>query len=102
MIAAILALVAQLAPVLSSASQIASVITTLEGIISTITAEVTAVLPMIKNIITALQSNGNVTADQMAALTALDAATDAAFEAAAKDAGAAPDPAASAGDPPAP
>lgn len=94
MLAAILALVAQLAPVLSNASQIASVISTLEGIMSAVTAEVQAVLPMIKNIISALQSNGNITADQMAALTALDAATDSAFEAAATAAGAQPDPAA--------
>ena len=92
MIAALLALVAQLAPVLSSASQIASVIATLESIVSTVTSEVTAVLPMIKNIIAALQTNGAITADQMAALTALDAATDAAFEDAAKAAGAPADP----------
>lgn len=94
MLAAILALIAELAPVLSSATQIASVISTLEGIMSAVTAEVQSVLPMIKNIIAALQSNGNITADQMAALTALDAATDAAFEAAAAADGAAPDPAA--------
>lgn len=94
MLAAILALVAQLAPLLGDAAQIASVISTLETIIATATAEVKAVLPMIKNIITALQSNGNVTADQLAALKALDAATDADFEAAASDDGAAADPSA--------
>ena len=92
MLTALLALVAQLAPTLSSAANIASVIATLETIISDVTAEVTAVLPMIKNIIAALQSNGNITADQMTALTALDAATDAAFESAATADGAAPDP----------
>lgn len=92
MIAALLALIAQLAPVLSSATQIASVISTLETIISAATAEVQAVIPMIKNIIAALQGNGNITADQMAALKALDAATDGDFEAAATAAGAAPDP----------
>lgn len=95
MLASLLALVAALAPTLSSVASIASVISTLEGIISVVTDEVQAVLPMIKNIITALQSNGNITSDQMAALAALDAATDAAFEAAAKEAGADPDPAAS-------
>ena len=92
MLAALLALVAQLAPVLSDASQIASVISTLESIMATVTAEVQAVLPMIKNIISALQSNGAITADQMAALTALDAATDAAFEQAAAADGAPADP----------
>ena len=94
MIAALLALISELAPVLSSASQIASVIGTLQNIMSVVTSEVQAVLPMIKNIISALQGNGNITADQMTALQALDAATDAAFESAAKDAGAAADPAA--------
>lgn len=94
MIAALLSLVSQLAPVLSSASQIASVISTLESLISLATKEVQAVLPMIKNIIAALQGNSNVTADQMTALQALDAATDDAFEQAALAAGAEPDPSA--------
>lgn len=80
MLAAILALIAQIAPVISDAGSITSIITTLEGFVSAATAEVKAVLPMIKNIITALKSNGAVTADQMAALNALDTATDAAFE----------------------
>ena len=93
MIAALLSLLAQLAPVLSSASQIASVISTLESIISLGVKEVQDVIPMVKNIIAALQSNGNVTEEQMAALKALDEATDADFEAAAKDAGADPEPA---------
>ena len=93
MLAALLALIAEISPALSTASAIGSVITTLENIVGTVTSEVTAVLPMIKNIIAALQGNGNVTPDQMAALTALDAATDAAFEQAAAADGAAPDPA---------
>jgi len=92
MIAALLALIAQLAPVLSDAAQIASVISTLENIITAATSEVQAVLPMIKNIIAALQGNGNVTAAQLTALQALDAATDANFETAATAAGASPDP----------
>lgn len=92
MLAALLSLVATLAPTLSSVESIASVISTLEAIISAATKEVQAVLPMIKNIIGALQSNGNITPDQMTALQALDAATDSDFEAAAKDAGADPDP----------
>jgi hypothetical protein len=92
MLAAILALVAQIAPVISDAGSITNIITTLEGFVSAATAEVEAVLPMIKNIIAALKSNGAVTADQMAALNALDAATDAAFEQAAAADGAPVDP----------
>lgn len=95
MVATLLALIAQLAPLFSGAAQIASVISTLETILSDVTSEVEAVLPMIKNIIAALQGNGAVTADQMAALKALDEATDDAFEQAAAAAGAPPDPAAS-------
>ena len=41
---------------------------------------------------TKIRKTVTVTADQMAALTALDAATDAAFESAATAAGSAPDP----------
>lgn len=92
MLAAVLALVAQIAPVISDAGAITSIITTLQGWITNITAEVEAVLPEIKNIIGALQGNGSVTADQMATLQALDVATDAAFEAAASAAGAPADP----------
>lgn len=93
MLAALLSLVATLAPALSSAESIASVISTLESIISVVTKEVQDVLPEIKNIIAALRSNGNITQDQMLALKALDMATDDAFEQAASDAGADPDPA---------
>lgn len=92
MVAALLALIAQLAPTLSDATAIANVISTLENIISVVTSEVQAVLPMIKNIIAALKGNGAVTADQMAALNALDTATDAAFEQAAAADGAPADP----------
>ena len=73
---------------LSDSSAIANVISTLEQIISTGIQEVEDVAPIIKNIIVALQGNSSVTAAQMQQLQQLDAATDAAFEAAATAAGA--------------
>ena len=73
---------------LSDSSAIANVISTLEQIISTGIQEVEDVAPIIKNIIAALQGNSSVTAAQMQQLQQLDAATDAAFEAAATAAGA--------------
>lgn len=80
MLATILALIAEIAPAISDVALIGKIISTLEGIVSVVTTEVQAILPMIKNIIAALQSNGSITADQMTQLQALDAATDAAFE----------------------
>lgn len=80
MLATILALIAEIAPAIGDVASIDKIITTLEGIVSTVTTEVQAVMPMIKNIIAALRSNGSITADQMTQLEALDAATDAAFE----------------------
>jgi hypothetical protein len=83
----LLTLLAQIVGGLSDASAITSVITTLENIIAAGIQEIQTVAPMIKNIITALQNNGSITADQMTQLEALDAATDQAFEAAATAAG---------------
>ena len=83
----LLTLVATLVGELTKSSSIQSVITSLQQIVTAGVQEVSDVAPMIKNIIGALKSNAAITADQMAQLEALDAATDAAFEAAAKDAG---------------
>lgn len=76
-----------IASLTTESGTIATIIATLENIIVAGVAEVQAVAPMIKNIITALKSNTAITADQMTKLEALDAATDQAFEAAAAAAG---------------
>lgn len=81
-ILALLGVLSQIAPVLGS-SAITSVITALVQIVPTLITTVEDVVPMVKNIIAALQSNTAVTADQLAQLQALDAQVDAAFEAAA-------------------
>jgi hypothetical protein len=88
----LLTLLATIVGGLTDNSAITNVITTLEQIIAAGIAEVEAVTPYIKNIISALQNNSAVTADQMTQLAALDQATDAAFEAAATAAGAPPNP----------
>ena len=83
---ALLAVIAQIAPSLGASSTITTIINALIQIIPTVIKEVEDVVPIIKNIITALQNNGNITPDQLTQLTALDAQVDAAFEAAATDA----------------
>lgn len=83
----LLTLLATIVGGLTDASQITSVIATLEQIITSGAALIEADLPFIKNIISALQNNSAVTADQMTQLQQLDQATDAAFEAAATAAG---------------
>jgi hypothetical protein len=88
----ILSLVAQIAGTTSEAATIQNIIVKLENILPLIGDEISALYNMVKNIITVLMNNGNITAEQMLALQALDAATDAKFEAAAVAAGAAPDP----------
>lgn len=82
-VTSLLALLATIVGGLSDTSQIAQVIATLTQIITAGVQEIEDVAPYIKNIIAALQSNGAITADQMTQLAALDAQTDAAFEAAA-------------------
>ena len=81
-ILALLGVLSQIAPVLGS-SAITSVINALVQIVPALITTVEDVVPMVKNIIAALQSNTAVTADQLAQLQALDAQVDAAFEAAA-------------------
>lgn len=76
----------QLIPAISgNASAIGSVITTLVQIIPAIEQAAEALIPPIKAIIAALSADAATTADQMAALQALDAQCDQAFEAAAVD-----------------
>jgi hypothetical protein len=64
------------------------VLAALVKIVPIIAANASNFLQPVKNIIAALQASGNVTADQMAQLQALDAQVDAAFDAAASSAGA--------------
>ena len=82
-IIALLTIIAQIAPSLGATSTITAIINALITIIPTVVKEVEDVVPIIKNIIAALQSNATTTPDQMAQLTTLDAQCDAAFEEAA-------------------
>ena len=92
----LLALIEALLPTIgvASTSVIEKIVAALVQIVPIIAANASNFLTPVKNIIAALQSSGAVTPDQMTALQALDAQVDAAFEAAATDASAAPDPAA--------
>lgn len=81
-IVALLAVIGQISSALGG-TEITAVITTLSQIIPALVGEVEDVVPMIKNIIAALQSNTAITPEQQAQLAALDAQCDQAFEAAA-------------------
>jgi hypothetical protein len=81
-IAAALALIETAAPLFQNNAQITQVIATLETWVPIVEQGATDLVQPIKNVIAALQNNGNVTADQIAALQALDAKVDAAFDAA--------------------
>lgn len=81
-IQAALAIIQTVAPLLQNNAQVTAVISTLETWLPVIEQGATDLVQPIKNVIAALQSNGNVTADQIAALQALDAKVDAAFDAA--------------------
>lgn len=85
MSAAILAILNVILQISSSASAptIISIISMLEQAIPFLVKEYQDVAPMIKNIIAALRSNGDLTDAQQAQLNVLDGQTDAAFEAAA-------------------
>lgn len=86
-LASLLTLLVTIVSGLTDATQIQTVINTLEQIITSGIAEVEVIGPIIQNIISALQNNTAVTANQMIQLGAQDAAVDAAFEAAAIAAG---------------
>lgn len=84
----LLTIIGQFVPAVSSnGALISTIINGLTQLIPLVEQEVTDVLPEIKNIIAALQSSATtMTSDQLAALQALDAQVDAAFEAAATNA----------------
>ena len=82
-IALIEALLPQLGVTGANAALIGKVVATLVALIPTIVQEAKDLLPAVKNIIAALSANPATTADQLAALDALNAQVDAAFEAAA-------------------
>ena len=67
----------------AGAPTIATIITALTNILPFLIQEVTAVVPLVKNIIAALKGNDQITQDQLDQLTALEATYDADFEAAA-------------------
>lgn len=81
-IAALLAIIAQIAPSLGAPAIVTTIISTLETLLPTIIKEVQDVAPLIKNIISALRSNAVITDEQKAQLDALEARYDAEFEAA--------------------
>lgn len=73
---------------LSNASNIVNqILNALIAIVPIIAANATNFITPVKNIIAALQSSGAVTPDQITALQQLDATCDAAFDAAAGNAG---------------
>lgn len=82
-VTALLTVLQAIAPALGTSSSVTSVINALIQIIPLVAKEFTDVLPMIKNIISALQANAATNAEQLTQLAALDAQVDAAFEAAA-------------------
>lgn len=77
-----LTVIEDLAPLATTGSQIGNVISMLETWLPIVAKEATDLITPIKNIIGALSSGSAVTADQLAALQALDAQADAAFDAA--------------------
>lgn len=83
-IQAVIAVLEDLAPLVENSAAVTNVITFLEEIIPAVTQEVEDLAAPIRNIIGALSDSGAATADQVAALTALDASADAAFDAAAQ------------------
>lgn len=85
-LAAILALIQQVLPLIggaSSATLVASIIKALQTWLPIIVVEVQTLYPIVKNIITTLQSKSDdLTPEQITTLQQIDAQTDAAFEAA--------------------
>ena len=82
-IAALLTIIAQIAPSIGVPSIITTIINTLVSIMPTIIKEVQDVAPLIQNIIDALRGNQVITPEQLKALDDLEAKYDAEFEAAA-------------------
>jgi hypothetical protein len=80
-ITTILSLIAKLAPG-ATTELITQIITVLTELIPVLVETYKDLLPVVQNIITALKSNAEITDDQWAALDALSAQYDAAFQAA--------------------
>lgn len=85
----VVTLLTQLLPLVGSftSGSLASVISLLEEILPTVVTTATELVAPVQNIITALQGSGTVTEAQAAALTALNAQCDAAFDAIAESDG---------------
>src|SRR6185437_15815234 len=83
LVTGIVAFLQALLPEISAASTVAKIIGYLVELIPIVVKVAQDVLPEIKNIIAALQSNSATTPDQLTQLAALDAQVDAAFDAAA-------------------
>jgi hypothetical protein len=82
-ISTILALVEDILPLVTNSGMVAKVVSTLELLLPIIVQEYNDLVQPVKNIIAALSANPAATADQLAALQALDGQADAAFDAAA-------------------
>jgi hypothetical protein len=85
----LLALIEGLLPEIgvASSSIVDKILTSLIAIVPVITSNAQDFLTPVQNIIAALQNAGPISAAQMATLSSLDAQVDAAFEAAATNAG---------------
>ena len=84
----VLGLLAQIVPGLANPA-VQQIIDALVALLPVLIQEYVALVPMVKNVIAALQSNASITPDQLSALQQLDAQCDAAFDAAANAAAAA-------------
>jgi hypothetical protein len=80
---AVIALIEAILPNLTVSATVEKIIQALITILPAIVQEAQDLAPAVKNIIAALSSNPATTAEQLAALQALDAQVDAAFEQAA-------------------
>jgi len=78
-----LTLIQDFAPLVNDASTVGKIISALETYLPVVAQEASDLIQPIKNIIAALSANPATTADQLAALQALDQQADAAFDAAA-------------------
>ena len=81
-VASILQTLLSLIPQITSSAKINEIITQLINLIPIAVKEAQDIVPLIRNIITALSNSGSVTPDQVAALKALDAEIDASYDAA--------------------
>lgn len=79
-IALLMTMLETIAPTLTGSGAIQSVVTTLTQIVPVLVKEYQDVLPSVKNIISALGENGDVTDEQWDQLEALEAVIDKAFE----------------------